>query len=71
MMRSRSGFTVCRLAVSWGRAGPGMTLVEPVTTWVGGILHRGYSVRLKPWRKTLHVSGYYLAGPALAFAWRA
>jgi len=65
------GFILGPLSVSIAHAWPGGEITEPVTVWGNGLLHRGYAIRLAPWRQGRGADGpYLLAGPALVLAWR-
>ena len=71
MATSRNrGFIFGPLVVMHRREPPGGSVIEPATVWGNGLLHRGFSIRLMPWRRSRHESRYLLGGPALVLAWR-
>jgi hypothetical protein len=64
------GFVIGPLVVALARSTTGGDVVEPATTWANGLLHRGWSFRLTPWRRSAHEARYLLPGPSLVLAWR-
>lgn len=66
---SLGGFVAGPFVMGIVRQPPGGPLVEATTTWAHGLMHKGFAIRLTPWRRNWRY-GYSLGGPALLLAVR-
>ncbi|GJD31483.1 hypothetical protein PMNALOAF_2742 [Methylobacterium adhaesivum] len=66
---SRAGFVLGPLVVGTMRHPSDKGLVAPVRTWANGLLHRGVTFNVTPWRDP-KPGRYGVAPIGLVLAWR-